>query len=377
MKIGILTQSLGNNYGGLLQNYALQTVLKRKGFDVCTLDWMWINNRSIKSSIIKIIKLLLGRKVNNVYKPTESEMSFIHKNVNHFRDTYITHTRKFKSKLEFVEYDEKEIPGAYIVGSDQCWRPKYNPFQEEMFLNFVHRKGVKRIAYAASFGTDDWEFPNVEYSRLAKLFDLITVREKSGIKLCERYLKTKAQNVLDPTLLLDKDDYIRLIEKEGEKQSGGNLFYYILDPTQNIINKIEAIGKEYSLIPFKVLPKYKEEYRTKENVKENIDDCVYPSPTKWLKGIMDAKMTVVDSFHGMVFSIIFNKPFWVLGNANRGMSRFTSLLEQIGLENRLIDISAITDIDLFAPINWNMVNEIIAQKRKESLSILFNALMDE
>ena len=87
-------------------------------------------------------------------------------------------------------------------------------------------------------------------------------------------------------------------------------------------------------------------------------------------------MTVVDSFHGMVFSIIFNKPFWVIGNPERGMSRFTSLLKILHLENRLLDANHLDEVNLSAPIDWKSVNEILGKKRAESKSLLLNELTD-
>ena len=90
---------------------------------------------------------------------------------------------------------------------------------------------------------------------------------------------------------------------------------------------------------------------------------IYPSPTKWLKGIMDSKLTIVDSFHGMVFSIIFNKPFWVIGNVKRGMTLFTSLLEQLDLEDRLITVEDLEKVDLLQPIDWIKVNALKDKKK--------------
>lgn len=377
MKIGILTQALSNNYGGLLQNYALQTVLKNRGYDVCTLDWTWIKRKSIKTYVRQIINVFLKRNRSKVYIPTPTEEAVIHQNVYHFKDTYITHTGKFKSHRDFVDYDKKERVEAYIVGSDQCWRPKYNPFQGEMFLDFVSNRNVKRIAYAASFGTDEWEFKDIKYAKYAKLFKLVTVREKSGVNLCKDHLGVEAYDVFDPTLLIDRTDYERLIAKEESGNSEGELFYYILDPNPKIKEIINIVGHKLKMNPFMILPKYKEEYRTKENVKDHINDCIYPSPTKWLKGIMDSKLTIVDSFHGMVFSIIFNKPFWVIGNVKRGMTRFTSLLEQLNLEDRLITVEDLEKVDLLQPIDWIKVNALKDKKKNESLALLFNALENE
>ena len=89
---------------------------------------------------------------------------------------------------------------------------------------------------------------------------------------------------------------------------------------------------------------------------------------------MDAEMTVVDSFHGMVFSILFNKPFWVIGNAERGMSRFTSLLKLFNLEDRLLDESRLDNVDYKRPIDWIKVNTLLEQRRIESKNLLLNAL---
>ena len=128
------------------------------------------------------------------------------------------------------------------------------------------------------------------------------------------------------------------------------------------------------LKPFQVLPKYQTEIRTVEHVKNNIEDCVYPSVTAWLRAFMDAKLTIVDSFHGMVFSIIFNKPFWVIGNAGRGMSRFTSLLKIFHLEDRLLDADNLDNVDFTKPINWTLVNDILEEQRKECKELLLNKL---
>ena len=101
---------------------------------------------------------------------------------------------------------------------------------------------------------------------------------------------------------------------------------------------------------------------------------MYPGVTAWLRAFMDAEMTIVDSFHGMVFSILFNKPFWVIGNVSRGMSRFTSLLKFLHLEDRLIDADNLEKIDIYKPIDWKAVNTILETKRSECISLLLNEL---
>ena len=102
----------------------------------------------------------------------------------------------------------------------------------------------------------------------------------------------------------------------------------------------------------------------------DIKDYIVPSPTKWLRAFMDAKVVLTDSFHGCVFSIIFNKEFWVTGNKGRGNARFDSLLKQFGLENRRIDIDKINDVDFAEPIDWERVNSIKKEWQEKSINFL-------
>ena len=116
------------------------------------------------------------------------------------------------------------------------------------------------------------------------------------------------------------------------------------------------------------MPRYQAENRTKEDIKKRIEDCVFPSVTSWLRAFMDAEMVIVDSFHGAVFSIIFNKPFWVIANAERGNARFESLLGMFKLEDRMI-ISK-DDVDYNSKIDWAKVNEIREREKDKSLKCL-------
>lgn len=382
MKIGILTQPLISNYGGILQNYALQQVLIRAGYDVETIDWRRNYFRVYLSNLKQyIISYIRGKeKTFKRYQPNRSESLAIYQNTNYFIDKYIIHTLPAKSSKDFQKYSKLQHYDAYIVGSDQCWRPLYNPYLKDMFLNFTKGYNVRKLAYAASFGTDFWEYTEKETnmcSILAKQFNSISVREDSGVDLCEKYLKVKAEHVLDPTMLLLKEDYIRLIENENENKSEGTLFSYILDPNSQVDKLVRSIEDVTGLKSFDVLPKIRPENRYRNDVKQRIEECIFPSVTKWLRAFYDAEAIIVDSFHGMVFSIIFNKPFWVLVNNHRGASRFTSLLKMFNLESRLLNINEIDLSCLKNDIDWSGVNKIMKEKRSLSLNFLYTALTQE
>lgn len=380
MKIGILTQPLHSNYGGLLQNYALQQTLVRAGHEVETIDWgggSGFRAMLYRMKVQVLHTLLPNRYPLLKYMPNDKEKSIIQRNTHHFINTYINHTETIHSYEGFVSQAAKGKYDAYVVGSDQCWRLCYNAFLPSMFLDFVQDKQVKRIAYAASFGTDKWEFTPQQTAvcvPLAKKFDMVSVREDSGVKLCKENLGVDAVHVLDPTMLLTKEEYIQLIEKEKEPKSNGTLFNYILDPDAKKSVFIQKVAKAKGLKAFQVLPKCQTETRTKEDVKNRIGDCVFPGVTTWLRAFMEADMTIVDSFHGMVFSIIFNKPFWAIGNVSRGMSRFTSLLKMFHLEDRLLDADNLDDVDFSKPIDWTMVNGILEEKRRECKKLLLTNL---
>ena len=378
MKIGILTQPLHANYGGLLQNYALQQTLIQVGHEVETIDWDV--NHGMRETLSNVKLKMLHAIFPNKYPPVyyqlnEKEKAIIQRNTNYFIKKYIKRTEVVHSHKNFARQATSGNYGGFVVGSDQCWRPCYNIFLSAMFLDFVQDSQVRRVAYAASFGTDKWEFTAQQTTvckSLAQKFDLVTVREDTGMELCKEHFGVDAAHVLEPTMLLTKEDYIRLVEKEREPKSNGTLFNYILDPSAKKSAFIKNVAESKGFEPFKVLPKFQAETRTKDDIKNRIEDCVFPSVTAWLRAFMDAEMTIVDSFHGMVFSIIFNKPFWVIGNIVRGMSRFTSLLKMFHLEDRLINVDNLDDVEFSKPIDWNVVNAILEEKRCESKTLLLN-----
>ena len=160
MKIGILTQRLHSNYGGLLQNYALHKVLKDNGHTALTIDWK-PGSRNLKwylsvggLYILHAILPSMFEKPSLGYTLTKEEDAIITKHMRYFREKYLPHTRIMKSSKDFKKCHKEYAFEGYVVGSDQCWRPCYNAFLSSMFLDFVQDKQVKRIAYAASFGTD-------------------------------------------------------------------------------------------------------------------------------------------------------------------------------------------------------------------------------
>ena len=372
MKIGILTQPLHNNYGGLLQNFALQTALRKLGHESQTINIKNRENlkfRKYASLLKRTVLKLSGQKVRVRAWPTEEEKEIISKYTQQFIKKNITTTDLITKKLDEKLIDKYSFD-AYIVGSDQVWRPKYSPQMSTFFLDFLENNyGVKKIAFAASFGVDDWEFTEPqtkEYKRLIKLFNAISVREDTAVELCKKHFGVDAAHMLDPTMLLARNEYISLVEKEKIEKSSGNLFTYILDSTNDKNSIIEKISNKYNLKAFSVMqPK-----RFSDIDRNGIDECVFPPVEEWIRGFMDAEFVVTDSFHGTVFSIIFNKPFISIANESRGTTRFTSLLKLFQLEDKLVHSLSDFNLTGYKEINWENVNSILEREKTSSIQFL-------
>ena len=372
MNIGILTHYIHYGYGGLLQNYALQTILKRMGHEPITLRVSYDK----KVSFIRLIRNKLSYWVHLILKKdmdiTAQQDDYITQLNEYFIANYLSVTKPNRSSDDVKKATIENSCEALLVGSDQIWR-KYFAYVSTCYLDFAEDMDIKRVAYAASFAVDDWEYSEKEtkkYRKLAQKFDKISVRETSGINLCKKYLGVEAQLVLDPTLLLEKEDYVKLIEEVREKQREGELFSYVLDKNSEKEAIINGIATKFKMKRYECMPLY---HTTYNNVKNHPQESIYPPVSKWLRSIMDAKCVVTDSFHGTVFSIIFNKPFFVLVNEGRGAARFTSILSLLGLESRII--SNIECIEEMEQIDWSKTKTKIEALRKSSIKFLNNAFV--
>lgn len=377
MKIGILTQPLHNNYGGLLQSYALKKILRNMGHEIVI-----INRCGTRSTKLRRLASKIKQKLNNYlyfsskskvsyYRPSISEEEIISKNSNYFKNKYIGPLTKEIRTNKGMKAVTKYNFDAYIVGSDQVWRPCYSPSIKNYFFDFLREDvSAKRIAYAASFGVSDWEFDKkntIKCGNLARKFDAVSVREDSGVDLCREYLGVEARHVLDPTMLLRREDYLELIESEKEPPSQGDLMTYVLDESQHKIKLVNVVSSNLNLVPFTVMPKVTLNRQTRQY----INDCIYPPVTQWLRGFKDAKFIVTDSFHGCVFSILFRKPFVAIANSKRGSTRFESLLSLLGLEDRLMkDIDELNLDFLNREIAWDRVHALLEKERIRSLDFL-------
>lgn len=374
MKIGILTQPLNTNYGGILQNFALQKILIGLDHDVVTI------NRQFNSFhpfwvFASITKAKITNKINGKTERffSKKDLRYIARNSTKFINNNIKLSEVIDKDSKIEKHFRNNHYDALIVGSDQVWRPGFSPNIYNYFLDFAENNGkIKKITYAASFGVDEWEFDIKQTQRcsdLMKLFCAVSVREESGVSLCRDFFAMNAELVLDPTMLLDQTVYLKLFENKSLPLRKG-IFTYILDKTEIKELVINNVSERLNLDTFDNQPN--ESMLNPNSI--NLDDYVFPPIETWIKSFQDAEFIITDSFHGTVFSILFNKQFIVLGNEKRGQSRFMSLLNMFDLQNRMIsNVDKISEV-ISEPINYSNVNSILIQKRKESLDFLINSL---
>lgn len=362
MKIGIVTQPLSKNYGGILQNYALQQFLKSLGHTPYTLEvgkFTWVD--WIFSNAKILVKKLLGYKTrfikfpNTKHKQVSPLRQFVATNI----DSIVIANRRLSEDIVI-----QNNLGALIVGSDQVWRPRFNRYITDMFLGFADKLPVKRIAYAASFGTSQWEYTRRQTRKcgaLAKTFNAISVREDSAVGLCKKYLNVDATHLLDPTLLLSASEYNKLLNDIPSK-GASLLFAYILDVTEEKIQYVKLYSEKMGLTP--IIKSAGDDIKPDDSIEE------------WLSYFRDSKYIITDSFHGMVFSIIYSKDFLLFPNAQRGADRFLSLLNTLQINDVIADMQHL-DIDISPRnIDWNSVQICLDRQKIISKNFIINSLKD-
>ncbi|MCE8535822.1 polysaccharide pyruvyl transferase family protein [Ruegeria pomeroyi] len=366
--MGVLTLPLSLNYGGNLQAFALVEALRQLGHQTVLINRKhpykdYVENPEAASKDVK--RHLIAESIG--FSKTTPNRSFIDENISPISRVFYE-SEQLAANIENFHFD------AVIVGSDQVWRPKYaNKIFRNFFLDFIpENSNTKKISYAASFGADQWEF-NIaqtrDASRLAQDFDAISVREDSAVSFCWAHLGVKAEQVLDPTLLLLPERYTRLFSSKQRPVHDNSLLTYVLDQNPDKAHLIDTVSAKLGLsayatngLPF--APSHESDQHEGDKTVEN-----------WLGSFHDARFVVTDSFHGVAFSILFNKPFIAYGNPERGMARFQSILKLFDLEDRLVTSSDEINFDtVFEPIDWTAINQKLEKLRAQSFDFLKAAL---
>lgn len=261
--------------------------------------------------------------------------------------------KKFIEKYCKIRNYEKEGDAILITGSDQVFNPNCEPYYaKDHFLDFADIND-KKVSFSASFGGSKEKFLKENSKEMIdrikkslKSFDFVSVRENSGVEICKDILEVDAEWIIDPVFSLEVKDYEELIKNSTKDYSGKTVSYMIN-------NKIETYNGA----------KIIELFHSNESV-EN-----------WLNAIHTCKLFITNSFHGVCFAIIFNKPFICIVNSEIGSARYDSLFELLNIENQIIHSkNGINGIDSIFKIDYQSVNKKIEQERGKSLNLLKLAL---
>lgn len=348
MKVGILTFHWANNYGAVLQAYALLSKLKELGHDAYIID------RRMKYKGI----------LRKLYHKFSYEHFFSWQNFQaEVNDFLQPRTRTYNSHEALVQNFAKENFDAVIVGSDQVWRWKLIGFN--YFLDFITDNKTKRYSYAASFGLNEWlgsEEDRKTISELLQNFNRISVREETGVKISKDTFGVDAELVLDPTLLHTADFYEQTLLKGCRRQSSGKVVSYILG--KNKKSQVVEIAKWAK----KVNLKHNELFWTSVELPTLIGKSefhfTHVSPIEWLNEIRNAEYIITNSFHATVFSILFKKQFVVLKHEGGGNNRIDTLFNKLGISGRIA-----YSVDEAKSIINNKIDYItIAEKHNDSIN---------
>ena len=277
-------------------------------------------------------------------------------------------------------YDLRKYPpvaDCYLTGSDQVWAQLLSKENNKTFFLDFGPKEIKRIAYAPSFAIKEYpsELCDALAHELAK-FNALSVREQSGVEIC-RKLGYKAKLVLDPTLLLTTQAYIKLSRESAPIYSKGYCFVYhvnVSSPEELHWEKFHQYNKTKKIKAYAV--------HANQSPNEDLEflndvEYIYPNIQEWIAWIRKAEYVLTSSFHGMVFSILLHKPFAICLRTESmfaGNDRITTLLTSLGLENRIVtENSSVNDI-LLQKTNWKAVDKKLQALRLESIGFLKNAL---
>ena len=384
MKLGILTLARADSYGEILQNYALVLTLKELGHEPTTIDFQWRafkSKRSWEYSTAEKLYFLMrniARKCIKPYKkfrssPTFEEWCIITKELREFEKKYIPMT-EFISDLRHEDQLESYKFEGYVVGSDQVWRPSLvDGHLRTFFLDFIAEDSpVKRVAYGACWGTREWAASNKAKGKcalLAKRFDAISVRQESSVQICKDTLGVNVEWVLDPTLLRVQDDYRSLLRPEHEMRTSGNILEVFLNSLQK-----EQFSQLLSQKLKKPIIKFMPYFFSQRKDGDTLSKFTFPSIESWISAFANADFVITDSFHGMCFCLIFEKPFFVtLGEEAFG--RFEYISRLLDIEDRIFTIKDFkrfkNSIDTNqCKMNYDSIRERLSVARKSSIAFL-------
>lgn len=381
-KVGISTVYTGFNYGSSLQAYASKVYLSKMGYEVEVL--------SHKEGIVKGRDIRIN-KIAAMFLRTFWRSSL-------FKKTFLTYKNSLKKEIDietkeaFLKfYDQKLKPSKYswkelkeyakqketlacVCGSDQIWNATNVYIDPIFYLRFAPKH--KRIAYAPSFGKNIVpEYNQKVIRKYITDIPYISVREEQGTKIVKELINKEVPSVVDPTLLLNKEEWVNQIENTISKPEQYILVYFLDKPSERALAYIRTL-QEQSKLPLVAISYKHQEFEAFKNIEHK-----NAGPEQFLDLVNHASFVCTDSFHGMIFSANFNTPFYIFqrdyGTATDQSSRIVSILNKLGLQDRFISQISQPKKTELAEVNLVMdftkANQLLEMERSKSKHYLQQA----
>lgn len=367
MTIGIITITNERNYGNKLQNYALLKSLEKLGFEVETINKIFNKEKKLSLAFYKIKTII--RDILNINERTG--ICKRKKKFAKFDKEYLNLSKYWTYKNQY-ENGIDEAFDYFVCGSDQIWNPIFETCLNDIKCSTAYfASNEKRIAYAASFGISELPSEHTKlYKNLLKDMKSISVREESGAKIIKDILGKDVPVVLDPTLLLTKEEWSNFEKKPKAKFPKKYIVTYFLGNVNNEIEHyIQEVSKKYNL----PIVELNNEWLWDKDIK-NLDYFSF-DPTEFVYTISHSEILFTDSFHGSVFATIFDKPFRVFkreGNSPDMWSRMETLINIIDDDNIVGDCKENLDNVIGKRARYNKVR--IETQKEDSIEYLKRTL---
>ena len=373
--IGLLNIQRCDSHGAVLLAYAMEHFLLEEGYAVNTIDYKYAG-RIVENNVLKklINKLLIKwkKQLHMSYanktvcgESVKSEYDIQHSHFEEFRKNLLTLTK------EVTNVNDQMVNSfdAIVVGSDVVWKPEIaRCIDRELYFLRSPKKEIRKVAYAASIGTNDAEFLEKYeecYENAFDRLDFISVREKSSVSFIKKFTDKQVDVVIDPVFLLDKSEYMKIEKKTDYKVKGSYVYVYILGTNEKAIKLANDFAAKNGL---SIVLDINESFELSNLITVPCQSAISAGPQEFLYNLRNASYVMTDSFHATAFSIIYNKPFWVFKRGKISV-RMSDLINTFSLGGRMAS-DTLDDSN----IDWVCVNQEILKIRKAGAKWLLNAL---
>ena len=359
-KVGIITFHNSYNCGSMLESFALHKYLLKSGVDNEIVNFSNDGQKRLYSiyernhNVKDIVK-------NMILFPHRKRLKYNNLCYQKFQERNFKMTKEYSSMSELSDDNYSVV----VAGSDQIWNVTIVDFDDAYFLPWV--KKARKVAYAPSFGARNIlkhaKNPS-KYQKCLDDFDALSVREENGKKWIKELTGKEVEVLIDPTLLLEAKDY-DLIRDKDYKVPEKYLFFYCPTFQKDICQFVSKIAKKYQL---PVITWSSKKYYIHNIKKYGFTLADYESPAVYLTLIKNASLVITTSFHGTIFSSIYQKKFFTIKNGDmyKEDDRVLTLLDSLGLMNRLIPYEYDRNFDYLQDINYQNYDKNLKRLQKKA-----------